>query len=90
MLRTYRATLRGDRLEWGVDSPRPLPAEKPVAVYVTILDEVVVSPADGRQGERMAAILEQLAALPAMPEITDAAAWEREVRRDRELPNRDS
>jgi hypothetical protein len=43
---------------------------------------------DSRRGQRMAAALEQLAAIHALAEITDPAAWERENRQDRALPGR--
>ena len=88
MLVTYKATLRGNRLEWNGEPPAHLLPEKAVAVHVTILDESVVSPIDVSRGQRMAAALEQLAAAHAVAEITDPAAWEREIRQDRVLPNR--
>lgn len=42
------------------------------------------------QGERMAAALEQLAALDTLSEISDPSAWQREQRQDRSLPDRDA
>jgi hypothetical protein len=80
MLRTYKATLKGNCLEWSGDAPEHLPPEKEVHVYVTILDESTAS-----QGQRMAAALEQLASIHALAEIADPAVWEREVRQDRVL-----
>ena len=39
MLETYKATLRGDKIEWKGESPQNLSAEKTVNVFVTILEE---------------------------------------------------
>ena len=88
MLYTYKAILRGNRLEWDGDMPQEIAQERAVAVYITILDEPVM-PQTPSQGERMAAALEQLAASNALAHITDAAAWERDLRQDRALPGRE-
>ncbi len=90
MLSTYKATLRGNRLEWSGETPKRLPSDKVVAVHVTILDESVEETTGVSQGQRMAAVLEQLAATGALPELTDPAIWEREIRQDRVLPARES
>ncbi|MDQ3130465.1 MAG: type II toxin-antitoxin system Phd/YefM family antitoxin [Acidobacteriota bacterium] len=39
MLETYKATLRGDKIEWEADAPKILQKEKSVEVFVTILEE---------------------------------------------------
>lgn len=41
------------------------------------------------QGQRMAAVLEELAQTGAVKDIPDAAQWERETRQDRTLPCRE-
>jgi hypothetical protein len=80
MLHTYKATLRGNYLEWDDTPPEAVTADQPVAVHVTILEEAS-SPATATvAGVQMAAILEQLAHQPAFAEIEDPAAWERELR----------
>jgi hypothetical protein len=89
MPNTYKAILRGNHLEWNDDAPDHLAQEDAVVVYVTILDEPFVSSADTRQGQRMAAALEQLAAVNALADLTDPVAWEQEVRQDRPLPDRE-
>lgn len=90
MLNTYKAILKGDRLEWSGEAPELIPEDRPVAVHVTILDEEgVLVPERLSQGQRMAAALEQLAATPALADIADPVAWERETRQDRSLPDRD-
>ncbi len=39
MLETYKATLRGDRIEWEAETPNALRDGKSVEVFVTVLDE---------------------------------------------------
>jgi hypothetical protein len=88
MLNTYKAILKGNHLEWSEDVPDNLANDQAVAVYITILDEVVVNQLDGPPGQRMAKILEQLASVKVLASLTDPVAWEREVRQDRSLPDR--
>jgi hypothetical protein len=90
MLHTYKATLHGDRLEWSDAPPDELTQNRPVAVYVTILEEPRNPPEQTQTGQQMAAILEQLANMNAFAEIADPAAWERAIRSDRVLVDRDS
>ncbi len=92
ILPTYKAILRGDRLEWRGPSRQHPPADRPIAVHVTLLDEPL-DQTDMREeglGARMAAALEQLAEIHALAEIGDAAAWERTTRQERALPGRDA
>jgi hypothetical protein len=90
VLRTYKAILRGNRLEWNDTPPAALASEHPIAVHVTILDEGEPAMMNGQPGLQMAALLEQLADIHALAKITDPAAWEREIRQDRTLPDRDT
>lgn len=39
MLETYKATLRGDKIEWETEAPKIVQMEKSVDVFITILDE---------------------------------------------------
>ena len=48
-LTTYRAILRGNRLEWSGNERQHPPPDRPVAVYVTVLDEPVVWERETRQ-----------------------------------------
>ena len=89
MLQTYKAILRGNRLEWRDSSPDALPEDQPVAVHVTILDDSVPADISQHSGKQLAALLEQLAHIHALAEITDPATWERDVRVDRTLPERE-
>ena len=81
--KSFRATLKGDHLEWQGDSPAI--EGRAVAVRVTLLHDV---PQQAQQGTRMAAALEQLADRHVFAELTDPAAWERDLREERELPDR--
>ncbi len=87
---TYRAVLKGDRLEWRGESPPEIARERAVPVDVTVLrDERFSASRAADTGEKMAAALEKLAASGAVAGIEDPVAWQREVRRDRRLPGRD-
>lgn len=87
MLPTYPALLRDNHLEWTGDMPTNLPTGQAVQVHVTVLDQSPL-PAVAR-GQRMAAALQKLAASQPLQEMSDPAAWERETRQDRALPDRD-
>ena len=81
---TYRAILRGDRLEWTDPSPVDLNPEQDVEV--TILDQPDQT---ANRRKQMAEALEKLAASDAFSEISDPSEWQREIRKDRPLPGRD-
>jgi hypothetical protein len=83
MLQTFKATLRGDSLEWGEEVGGNLRVDRPVQVLVTILEEPIAK-SEGR-GQRMADALEKLAQARAFAEI-DPVVWQQDVRQDRELP----
>jgi hypothetical protein len=90
MLTTYRAVLKGNRLEWGAERPPEIAAERAVPVEITVLrDERFSSVRAPDAGERMAAALEKLAGSNAVADIKDPVEWQREARRDRPLPGRD-
>lgn len=84
MADSYRAVLKGDRLEWTDVVPSHLASEQPVEV--TILDEPDRI-ADRRR--RMAEALEKLAAADAFSGISDPSEWQRDIRKDRPLPGRE-
>jgi hypothetical protein len=83
-METYRAILRGNRLEWTDQGPVDVNPEQ--AVEVTILDEPNQT---ATRRKRMAEALEKLAATDAFSEISDPVEWQREIRKDRPLPGRD-
>jgi hypothetical protein len=69
MLPTYKAVLRGDRLEWSGDAPKHMGREDAVPVYVTLLDEPARHEAQSNRGQRMAEALEQLAEIQVLAEV---------------------
>jgi hypothetical protein len=85
-MRTYRALLRGDRLEWLGEAPESQ-TDAPLRVDVTVVEQVPVSEAHAR-GPAMAALLEKLAARNTFSAITDPVRWQRELRQERVLPGR--
>jgi hypothetical protein len=85
MLPTYKATLKGNHLEWLGEAPEALPRDRELPVMVTILDE----PAVPGRGSRMAAALEKLAKAGGVRGIDDPLRWERDLRREPSLPGRD-
>lgn len=85
---TYKAILRDNQLEWTEHTPARVLREQAVIVYVTIPEEALSTALSKQQGQNMAAALEQIAASVALPDITDPVAWQREIRQDRNLPDR--
>ena len=81
---TYKAILRGNRLEWRDERPEGLSPERELPVIVTILDE----PESPGQGSRMAEALRRLADAGGIRGIEDPLQWERDSRRERPLPGR--
>ncbi|HSS75321.1 MAG TPA: hypothetical protein VLV54_01120 [Thermoanaerobaculia bacterium] len=87
---TYRAVLHGNRLEWRGEEPEKLPSDRDVEVVVTILDDLE-SPADAKaRGAASVEPLKKLAAAGGPKGFGDPAEWERETRRERALPGRES
>lgn len=82
MLPTYKATLKGNHLEWIGEEPH---RKEAVPVHVTVLEEQTPHRA---QGDQMAEALNQLAAAGGLTTISDPEAWQREQRQDRVLPER--
>jgi len=86
-MRTYRALLHGDRLEWLGEAPESQ-TDAPLSVQVIILEQEPLSEERAR-GPAMAALLEKLAERHTFSTITDPVRWQRELRQDRVLPGRD-
>ncbi len=90
MLNTYKAVLRGSRLEWRDNSPPEVSTEQGIPVEVTVLrDQRWSASRASDAGKRMASALEKLAVSGGVAEIEDPVAWQREMRQDRRLPGRD-
>lgn len=84
MLRTYKARLKDNRVEWIDEIPDQ---QTPVQVYVTVLEEKSARAIPSR-GHMMAESLKQLGRIGAFSDISDAETWQRQIRRDRQLPIR--
>jgi hypothetical protein len=86
-MHTYKALLRGDRLEWLGEAPDPQ-TDAPLTVHVTVLEQE--RPVAGQaRGHAMAALLEKLAERRTFSTITAPVRWQRELREERGLPGRD-
>ncbi len=87
MVLTYKALLRGNRLEWLEEAPES-ETDHPLSVQVTILEQGTVAE-EHMRGQAMAAVLEQLAARGTLSDIANPVKWQRELRQDRPLPRRE-
>jgi hypothetical protein len=86
MSRTFEGTLVGDRIRFHGAAPQE---PGPLSVRITVLGAAGSAP-DGNaaRGAAMGAALEELSRGGALTGVTDPAEWQREVRRDRDLPGR--
>lgn len=87
MMRTYRALLHGNRLEWLEEAPASQ-TDVPVSVHVTVLEHEPI-PEQATRGHAMAALLEKLAERHTFASILDPVQWQRDLRYDRPLPGRE-
>ena len=88
MYQTYDAVLHGDTIEWKGERPADLSQNEDIEIEIRIVKTTpLLSKAE--RGKRMAAALEEIAQRGTFAEITDPAAWEREIRKDRPLPGRE-
>jgi hypothetical protein len=90
MTRTYKAILRGNRLEWAGEVPELDQLKQEVVVSVTILPTTDTLPSTASDGKAMAEALQRLAASGALANLSDPVTWQTEQRQDRLLPGRDS
>jgi hypothetical protein len=89
MRATYRAVLRGDRLEWRDEEPERLSADRGVDVFVTILEGSESPASTPKRGAAMAAALERFAVAGGPKSFGDPAQWERDTRGETPLPGRE-
>jgi hypothetical protein len=85
MLRTYKAILHGDHVEWVDQRPEQT---QPVPVHITPLEDAQLVPAPKR-GRLMAEALAALASRGTFAAITDPVAWQQDLRHERTLPTRE-
>jgi len=86
MLRTHKARLMSDRVQWQGESPN---RTDPVNVYITVLEPACTSAPLEDGGRQMADALRRIAERGGLSELPDAAEWQREIRLDRPLPGRE-
>lgn len=84
MEESYRAVLKGDRLEWVDEGPSV--DESGVEVQVTLLPE---DSQVAQRGRLMATALDQLSVSGAFGDVRDPVRWQRGQRAERVLPGRD-
>jgi hypothetical protein len=82
---TYKAVIRGDRVQWLGEAPE---TNGGVAVQITVVEEPTAAE-KAERGRAMAEALQRIADAGGVPAIPDPVAWQREIRRDRPLPGRD-
>ena len=88
MIATYKASLRGNRIDWQEDAP-PGSADD-VSVLVTVLPNPDAAPHPHvPSGRKLADILRRLARDNSCPSIPDPVAWQKEIRQDCVLPGRE-
>ena len=85
-MHTYKAILHGDQVEW---IEKPPEASSAVQVHITVLEESASKPIRER-GQVMAKALAALALRGIFTAISDPVAWQRALRDERILPNRES
>ncbi|MDG6250760.1 hypothetical protein [Methanocalculus sp.] len=95
MLRTFRARIKDNYVEWDNDTERLIPKHSPVPVLITIVDDLISPVEDASlednqaySGKRMAATLKKLSDMHVFREIDDPVTWQRHIRQDRRLPGR--
>lgn len=89
MLQTYKARLHGTHIEWLGEIPSDLHDGQDV--HITLLDEnPILAQKPPSKGQQMASILKELATLNTACSIEDPVAWQREIRADKPLADREN
>lgn len=85
MMEKYRATIHGNTIEWDGDAPADLTDQNAsIKVDVTVVSVRSKQP----DGKKMAEALAEIAARGGVTSILDPVEWQREIRKDRPLPDR--
>ncbi|MDE0140931.1 MAG: hypothetical protein OXI80_00285 [Caldilineaceae bacterium] len=84
-MRTYKAILRDNQIEWLECPPETSGA---LQVYITFPEEQD-SEFSSNRGRLMAEVLAELSRRDTFAAIPDPVAWQRELRAERALPDRD-
>ena len=88
MLQTYKARLHGTQIEWLGEIPSELHDGQ--NVHITLVEEssTLMQQTDSK-GKKMAHILKELASLNTVSSIEDPMSWQREIRADKSLADRE-
>lgn len=86
MLKTFKAILKNNRVEWVDETPEINP-DNSVKVHVTVLEETIITEPKSN-GQKMSEALSKIANKNIFSDI-NPQKWQREIRQDRPLPNRD-
>ncbi len=82
----FRATIHGDKIEWGNVIPSAIKDGESVDVFITLYEKPISqSKADAC---RAVAALQAIADRGGIKSIPDPVKWQREIRKDRPLPGR--
>lgn len=88
MLRTYKATIKNNYIEWDNNRNEIINSDSPVPVYITILDESEPENITDR-GRSMVSALNMLVKLHAYEDVNDPVELIRSIRKERNLPGRE-
>lgn len=77
----YSAEIKGNKLNWIDIPPKEIIDKESISVKIIIDTEILSS----GNGKKMASALEQIAKLGGIKSIEDAAAWQRKIRKDRNI-----
>ena len=81
MLRTYKAIIRNNYVEWDTDIHEILNSDSPVSVYITILDEP--KPDNNvERGKYMVSALNTLVKIKAFDNVDNPAQFIQEMRQE--------
>ena len=84
-MRTYKAVLHDNQVEWLEQPPEKSGA---IQVYITFPEESD-SELPSKRGRMMAEVLAELARRDTFAAIPDPVSWQRELRSERLLPDRE-
>ena len=85
-MRTYKAVLHDNQVEWLEHPPETSGAKQ---VYITFPEEPGAEFSSNR-GKLMAEVLAELARKNTFAAIPDPVAWQRQLRAERALPDREA
>ncbi len=88
MLRTYKATIRNNQVQWENTSNELIKSDHPVPVLITLLDESF-SEDKNERCRNIGMALNSLVQIHAFAHVKDPVSWQRESRQERRIPGRE-